>query len=136
MQVRVAVNFRPADLNATAICGAGLILTDGKNLLLMERVAQAATPLYVGFQLPERWLCRLEEAGPPLEKPAYLRAKRRGDTIRFAHSNDGKEWFATLADSGLLKFPRRLKVGVFAEAAAKGTFKATFDRFKFTPLKK
>ena len=45
---------------------------------------------------------------------------------------DGRGWKTWEETDGGVQLPRKLKVGVFAEATAPGTFKAVFDQFKLT----
>jgi hypothetical protein len=68
--------------------------------------------------------------GPDLGKPAYLRLERRGNRLDVAFSLEGRKW--TSAWTEISDLPRKLKVGVFAEATAPGTFKAEFDHFRLS----
>jgi regulation of enolase protein 1 (concanavalin A-like superfamily) len=73
------------------------------------------------------------KAASPPGRSTHLRLERRGDKWRRSHREDGKQWDATPWPKGVvMKLPRKLKVGVFAEATAEGTFKVTFDHFKLT----
>jgi hypothetical protein len=61
---------------------------------------------------------------------AYLRLKRRGDTLYFSFSENAKAW----QDLGSLdaKLPAKLKLGVFAVTDSAAPFKPRFDRFQLT----
>jgi hypothetical protein len=73
---------------------------------------------------------RLSTQGTP---PAHLHLVRRGDRLSF-RSDEGVNWGEGYEESGYL-LPRKVKVGVFAEATAEGTFEAVFDQFSLTTLK-
>jgi regulation of enolase protein 1 (concanavalin A-like superfamily) len=143
-QVRVGALVRPAGRGCYR---AGLLLTDGKAFVTVQRVARAeeVPEDYPPSALPGVIRTELSEAdwgqvqvyadGPALAVPAYLRVQRRGDSLMVAFSRDGKKW--TRTDRTLrASLPQKLKVGVIAESTAEGTFRATFDRFKLTPLRK
>jgi regulation of enolase protein 1 (concanavalin A-like superfamily) len=147
VQVRVGGDFRHAELLGRGVeRRAGLLLTDGKRAFSLERVAGVEDlPVSLGqgsklslcIRTPHPRLRWCFTNGPPLEKPAYLRLERRGDLLLMAFSQNGEEWTPTWAGSTpllRLRLPRKLKVGVFAEATAPGPFRAVFDHFKLTPL--
>ncbi|MFO0845375.1 MAG: hypothetical protein U0797_23830 [Gemmataceae bacterium] len=69
----------------------------------------------------------------------YLRLERRGDRLAFLFSRDGTRWEPAAEES--FKFPheikglpRKVKVGVVAEAGTNRTYEFEFDDFKLTPL--
>src|SRR5262245_39546641 len=66
----------------------------------------------------------------------YLRLERRGQDLGMMVSQDGQEWQWVLKEKWFFWpwLPRKVQVGVFAEATAECTFQAVFDRFKLTPL--
>src|SRR5262249_34987401 len=59
--------------------------------------------------------------GPPVGVPVWLRLERRGKVGKVAFSEDGKKW-ALLNVPLAIALPRKVKVGVVAEAAAEATF--------------
>jgi regulation of enolase protein 1 (concanavalin A-like superfamily) len=111
MQVRVGALARPSSDKDS--CRAGLLLVDVKSSARGSFWARLA--------------------GPPIEKPAFLRLERRGSVLTRAFSEDGKEWDSLRP----VKVPlsRKLKVGVVVENTTKGSWKAEFDEFKLTPLR-
>jgi hypothetical protein len=163
LRVRVGGGFQPADLaGGKGGRRAGLLLTDGKNSLRLERFVRRddepindsaflciSAPLEYG---DVEWYLD----GPPPTKPVFLRLVRRPDVLSLSFGLDGKTWdalgqvetrggkvilSALVGPSGLwprkalrLTLPRKLKVGVVAEVTAPGTFEAVFDRFHLTPL--
>jgi hypothetical protein len=140
-QVRVAGNFEPAVEEGAR--RAGFILVDGTGLVTAVRYGGNDTPLAgdviipplrVQLLHPKSWVPQYSHAaGPSVDKPAYLRLERRGNLLVMTFSEDGKKW-SPWESRPNCKFPRKVKVGVVAEATAPGTFKATFDHFKLTPL--
>jgi regulation of enolase protein 1 (concanavalin A-like superfamily) len=64
-------------------------------------------------------------------RPQHLRIERKGREVRAWSSRDGRRW----QEEYVLRreLPRKLKVGVVAEAEA--AFTAVFDQLKLTPLK-
>src|SRR5262249_25718316 len=66
------------------------------------------------------------------ERPTWLRLSRAGGDVVAEASGDGKAWVRV--DRGAKDFllPRKLKVGVFAEAIGDHDFKPVFDEFKLT----
>jgi hypothetical protein len=111
MLVRISGDFR--ELDDGRYRGAGILLTDGKEFV----------PLGRDSRLP---------MDPPL-KPVYFRLRLQGNKLRVAVSEDGKRWERGAFPLTLVGW-RSVKVGVYAEATAEGTFKAVFDQFKLTPL--
>jgi hypothetical protein len=80
--------------------------------------------------------------GPPTTFDGYvdlpgqsglLRLVRRGQVFLTQGDLDGRGW-KTWDESDPFRLPRRVKVGVFAEATGTGTFRAVFDQFKLTPV--
>jgi regulation of enolase protein 1 (concanavalin A-like superfamily) len=67
-------------------------------------------------------------------KNCRLRLERRGDRMAMHVSEDGVGWTARYeqTEGGL---PRRMKVGVAAQAGADGGLEAVFDEFELTLLK-
>ena len=59
-------------------------------------------------------------ASAPLKKdaPIFLRAERKGSTLRFAFSVDGKKWTALGGAEGAYDFPSDVSVGVYATSNA------------------
>jgi regulation of enolase protein 1 (concanavalin A-like superfamily) len=135
--VRIGAFEAPTGQGENAYRRAGLILTDGERVTTFQRTAN----LDRGKE--NRYLWRGSNrlgkpsglnqwtAGVPLDKPAYLRLERQGDMYYASTSLDGKEWKPTDGGWGLT-FPRKLKVGVVAEATAPGQFKVAFDQFKLS----
>lgn len=68
---------------------------------------------------------------PPLGY-ASLRLERRGDKWRASFRKDHKEWKELPTLTLNRNVPRKLKVGVFAEANVEGEFKVVFDHFKLS----
>jgi hypothetical protein len=152
VQVRVVGSFRPlAPANGnTGYHQAGVLVTDGTDFVRVERVAIAGRaekghyytvwPIGIGrpgldFRGQASGLETVYQHGLALDKAAYLRVERRGDTLRAASSEDGKKWTEVpIAERGT-KWPSKLKVGVIAEATAPGEFEPVFDQFKLSPLK-
>jgi regulation of enolase protein 1 (concanavalin A-like superfamily) len=137
VQVRIRADFRPAELGAKDVCrAAGIVLLDGTRLIdAIEWAARggnpADDPTYNSNSFRVKLLSWWREwDGPPLGKPAYLRLERWGNWLEGKCSSDGKKW--TRSGWRDQRLPRKLKVGVFAESTAEGTFKPTFDRFKLS----
>jgi hypothetical protein len=139
-QVRVGGNLALA-LGARGYRRAGLLLVDGRDAISVYRSDSGpAEEMHVG-RLPSLsgevarggGVVRFFLAGPAVARPAYLRLERRGNRLDVAFSLDGKRW-APVPTHGYLSgvLPWKLKVGVFAEATAPGTFKAEFDRFSLS----
>jgi regulation of enolase protein 1 (concanavalin A-like superfamily) len=147
VEVRVRGNFEAPENGANDVYrGAGVLVMDDMVCWRMERVSgwRIGSLAFWRSPLPQRPRRDLGGGrlfgsvsfaeGPPLAKPAHLRLERRGNDILTAESEDGRKWGpleSTLGGKGL---PRKLKVGVFAEALVDGTFKAVFDEFKLTLL--
>jgi regulation of enolase protein 1 (concanavalin A-like superfamily) len=75
-----------------------------------------------------------ESQVPPPGKTVTLRLERRGQTLLMKASPDGKAWETVFIGERCFELPRKVKVGVVAEATAEGTFQAVFDQFKLTPF--
>jgi Protein of unknown function (DUF1349) len=73
--------------------------------------------------------------GPAVGATAWLRLERRGGVGRMAFREHGKEWVQIRVPLEM-KLPRKLKVGVVAEATGEGTFKVEFSELRLTSLKK
>jgi hypothetical protein len=135
--VRVTGEFRSA-----ARAGAGLLLSDGTAFVAVERLAAPPGPgrrrcrLYFERCRPgERDNLGSWTVGPEAEGPLYLRLSRRGDRVWGEYSLDGKTWWAVHSWRDA-KLPRKVRVGVFAESAAPGTFQVRFDGFELSRRKK
>jgi hypothetical protein len=137
-QVRVGGVFAPeAAKGEAAVQRAGFILTDGKRVFRVERMADLAedqkgyhvrfTSQSVGVQ---GGLFEPDDR-PPLDKPVYLRLERKAASVGFAWSLDGEKWKASLgwASSSL---PAKMKLGPIAEASGPGKFQPEFDHFQLT----
>ena len=72
-------------------------------------------------------------ANPPIKR-GCVRITRTGNALRIEVSEDAKTWKG-MDEENMPGLPAKLKVGVFAESAAEGTFEAVFDQFSLTPLK-
>jgi hypothetical protein len=114
------------------------LVTDGKQFFWLERIAglyfdSSSTIGYYSL-LPGRDGGGGVESGPPLNKAAYLRLKRWDNFLEAEWSEDGRKW--TAAEHFLRvpggKLPRKLKVGVFAQADVEGPFTAVFDEWRLT----
>jgi regulation of enolase protein 1 (concanavalin A-like superfamily) len=126
---------------------AGLILTDGTNIVRLERFATApgvgeeematfrGSIMITVPPSASGWFDTSYLDGPPLEKPANLRLERRGSSLMFAWGQDGKEW-TRHPEPYPCKLPHRLKIGVVAESTAAEVLKAEFSDFKLSLLKK
>jgi regulation of enolase protein 1 (concanavalin A-like superfamily) len=74
----------------------------------------------------------------PHDGKVCLRIERKHRTLKAMFSSDGKTW--SRGDTGLtittplssLCLPETVKVGVYAESSAPGTWKVEFDRFKLS----
>jgi regulation of enolase protein 1 (concanavalin A-like superfamily) len=67
-------------------------------------------------------------------KAGSLRLERQGHTFTTKGDLDGQGWKTWEETEGGVRLPQTVKVGVFVEATASGSFKAVFDQFKVTPL--
>jgi regulation of enolase protein 1 (concanavalin A-like superfamily) len=136
VQVRVRGNFQVDPQRAFHFRRAGILLTDGKEFV---RVELAESPLGALFHISTGLLGKTTTArvfadNLPTPEPGHLSLERRGDTLVLKASKDGKRW-EPLGDPLRRKLPRRVKVGVVADATTPGPFKPVFDQFKLTPLK-
>jgi Protein of unknown function (DUF1349) len=113
--VRVAVGRTTLEVGISALSGV-----------------RGPTLLFRG-DLPDGGWMRGERPGGLRGWRAYFRVSRRGGVVEIHRSEDGREW----TREGVLEVgpTREVKVGVFAEATAGGTFEAVFDQFSLTPLK-
>ncbi len=138
---RVQVRVEGRGLGATPVGEAqraGILVTDGNVFLLLKGHAdevQVELSRYRGaFRLG--WGKTIWGQAISVEKPIYLRIERRGQDVSADYSLDGKE--GTPTAMAPVPHPTQLKhtvkVGVFAECTAPGTFKAVFDQWKLTPL--
>jgi hypothetical protein len=66
--------------------------------------------------------------GVPLDRPAYLRLERRGDTVRTTSSPDGKVWARW--EVVKVKLARKAKVGVIAGGGS-DAIRPWFDKLRF-----
>jgi hypothetical protein len=133
VQVRVGGNFRPDDPKGHGGSRQAGLLLAGK---LKFTAGQFAYDFSDSAKTPLTWLPRItigDRRHPAGRLPVWLRLERRGNVVRLAFSPDGKKWKA-LGEPLRIDLPRKLKVGVVAEATAEATFKAVFDQFKLTPL--
>jgi hypothetical protein len=128
---------------------AGLLLTDGTHFVKLERAAGYLDPVVAEMPFADGRSLEfpaLLELGPPVSVLAYhLRLRRRGDevTLEFKEGELARgNWpggprplpWCRACGPVRLPLPRKVKVGVVAEASAEGTFKAVFEQFKLTPL--
>jgi hypothetical protein len=65
------------------------------------------------------------------DRSVLLRLSRRGEEMVTGFSTDGVNWRESV---GHVRLPRKVKVGVFMEATAPGTFQVVFDRWELKPL--
>jgi regulation of enolase protein 1 (concanavalin A-like superfamily) len=128
-QVRVAGDFRPT--GEGTFRRAGLLLKAGDGWMTVQRVNDPSESFWFGVY-PDVMDRSVESPGR-LGPAGFVRIRRRGQDFKLECSPDGKKW-AACACEVLVPLPRKLKVGVLAEATADGTFKAEFDQFKLTPL--
>jgi hypothetical protein len=131
VQVRVDGDFRPT--GGDTFRRAGLLLTDGKVYLLVERANDPAEGFWIGFGFAEEPPPVLDQSfgGPGGKGPAFLRMERRGDDkFQLKVSIDGKKWNRFVSEG--VPMARKLKVGVIAEATAPGEFKPVFDSFRIS----
>jgi regulation of enolase protein 1 (concanavalin A-like superfamily) len=144
VEVRVRGSFGKAGMSV-GYRRAGLLLVDDRcdpsvkvevALARFVHGGEEALPP-VRFQTEVRYPGGGEEVEgdpePQPVRPVHLRLERLGDTCRLSCSVDGHTW-APLHDLQLKGLPRKVIVGVVAEATASGTFKAVFDQFRLTPL--
>jgi hypothetical protein len=135
VQVRVGGNFRDGQGAAGLILlggGKGVSLALGARRRygkpqpycwthFFDRSSNVATTFDGHVQLPG--------------ETAWLRLERRGHTfITQGDLLDGHGWMTWEETEGGVRLPKKVKVGVFAEATASGTYKAVFDQFRLTPL--
>jgi regulation of enolase protein 1 (concanavalin A-like superfamily) len=64
-------------------------------------------------------------------RSTYFRLERRGDAWRRSWSEDSNKWHE-YSEALKMRLPRKLKVGVLAEADAEGEFKVVFDKFRLS----
>jgi regulation of enolase protein 1 (concanavalin A-like superfamily) len=142
-QVRVSGDFRPvgAPGGQTRHNYAGLVLmADDEDFLRFQwdgtnDAGNTTGCAYVYWERHKDRKGSLATIGRPGTQPAdrlaaYLRMGRRGDTLYFAYSEDGKKWRErTSLDE---KLPTKLKLGVFAATDSAAPFKPRFDRFQLT----
>jgi hypothetical protein len=142
VQVRVgAVRLPPGRQGSRK---AGLLMLLGRGFVTLQRAAVQSDDEWTAFFLvgaryptiPDHLLVRYRACWPPDSEPAHLRLERRGDWLTLEVSEDGKAWKRARGPFCYNGFraPRRLKVGVVAEATGEASFKATFDQFTLKPL--
>jgi regulation of enolase protein 1 (concanavalin A-like superfamily) len=141
VQVRVRGDYRPADLAKPGMLRqAGLVLIGSKFPL---KYTQSARTGESGYRLCGELLNTSGlrgglidiKPGPPLRDVVTLRVRRRGDEVWMtAIDGDGKKWRCNEGVAYRLDLAKKVKVGVFAESTASGTFRATFDQFRLAPL--
>jgi hypothetical protein len=141
VEVRVSKNLS-SDPNPLR---AGIVLSDGRETVWLERRFDGASPVGRGDEFV--FSCRSGEHGrattfiygvAPGGETTYLRLQRQGDFVKAAVSRNGKLWIEVGVIPGCppdpCKLLRKLKVGVAVEATESATVKVEFDQFKLTPL--
>jgi regulation of enolase protein 1 (concanavalin A-like superfamily) len=98
--------------------GAGLSASDGSGTILHQRVSRKG-----------QGCLHMDSRGMVAGSHLHVRVRRRAGRVEWAYSEDGVRW----TSGGVVEvaLPKRLKVGVFAEAATPGSFEPVFDRLEF-----
>jgi regulation of enolase protein 1 (concanavalin A-like superfamily) len=137
VQVRVggafSKTFKEADENDKVYQGAGIIITDGKKAIKIERRSCRGTIMDGGSAFFSSTGGRGRNKGPSLDKPAYLWFERRGTQMQCWCSEDGEKWFGMVQGDMLELQSKKLKVGVIAEATTPAEFRPWFDHFLISP---
>lgn len=146
IQVRVRATFHPSAKSTVdgekPRVAAGLLLVDtDKNYLRLEYEACRRTngrPGGVAFKLLGEQIIEAELKPPRKEdyqakkEHVYLWMQRQGDCLTEAFSFDGKTWIRHYTIEGVLKLPKKVKVGIAAYSTSTEPFKAHFDQLKLT----
>jgi hypothetical protein len=131
VEVRVVGDFRDANFNpGETRRGGGLLLADGVNLVRFGRFVDDGNSIELQVAGPDGGRCMGGAAAFP--EPIHLRIERRKDVLTMKFSRDRREWSTPFAPY-LVALPKKLKVGVFAESMAPGSFAPVFDQFVLTP---
>jgi regulation of enolase protein 1 (concanavalin A-like superfamily) len=132
-QVRVDSGFHLMGRVEGTVCRhAGLMVRYGKTFTSLTAGGFEADG-GIRFTTAEPDLRHQQRNCLDVPEAVFLALERRGDRMQAAFSFSGRSWRA-LGQPAWLDLPWKLRVGVFAEATAPGTFKAVFDQFKLTPL--
>jgi regulation of enolase protein 1 (concanavalin A-like superfamily) len=130
VQVRVAGDFRQGRGRAGLLVLAG---DQGVTLSLEARSREGQPQPFSSARFFDRAGGRAFDGFVDLPGQAgTLRLERRGRIFRTRGDLDGRGWKTWEETDGGLRFPRKVKVGVFAEATAQGSFQVAFDQFKLT----
>jgi regulation of enolase protein 1 (concanavalin A-like superfamily) len=133
VRVRVSGDFRPT---WSGLRRAGLLVTDGTDFFRLDRrdgflcltrpidVADSGPPIKLDLGI--------NFEGPPAERPVFYRLERRGKALQFSWNENGQHWLRLGEPVLPGNRPQKLKVGVFAEATAEGSFRPVFDKFQLS----
>ena len=129
--VRVTADFSPGGLEA------GVLISDGTNDLRFGRGSDRNNSLIVRVSVRNHTGVSASSVVGDNLKPVYIRVERRKNVLTVKHRTDRQEWSSPFGGhpGWVVPLPKKLKVGVFAESMAPGTFEPVFDQFELTPAK-
>ena len=122
---------------------AGVIITDGKASVKIERVAtaglarvdQPSPPFSVEIGTLGEGSFECYATGVNTEVPTWVQVDRRGECLTVAISEDGIKWEWVRSPRNCIRFgdlSKAVRVGVIAETTVPCAFEPWFDRWKLS----
>jgi hypothetical protein len=147
VQVRIRGDFRPAPATAERKARpqlglfrrAGILIADGEGFAGVQRAGALSSPsptyhFWCGAHIDGKFTRRdIHPVSGPPRGPTYIRVERWDNDLGVSLSGDGNTWEPTVLQP--IKLPKKVKVGLIAEATDSGTFEAVFDQFTLTKPK-
>lgn len=136
LEVRVSGGF---DLAARAgYRKAGVVLEIDGAHSRMNRVIEVGAGIVTGLFRSELTAngrsmgCAVGILGKDIANISHFRVRRKGNELIWEAKEDGTEWTTMNNGFTALALPKKIKIGVSAEATAPGPFTVEFDQFKLT----
>ena len=136
LEVRVNGRFHTA--NAFGERKAGIVVQFGGTRVRMDRVTENKFGTVSGGFSSE-WRGTGRDGGQgnayvfqDASNIAYFRATRKGNKLILEAKEDKGEWATRNDNCPALTLPKKIEVGVSAEATAAGPFAVEFDQFRLT----
>jgi regulation of enolase protein 1 (concanavalin A-like superfamily) len=136
LEVRVSGEFIPA--MRAGYRKAGVVLEIDGTHSRMNRVTEVGAGIVTGLFRGEltgngqSMGCAVGILGKDIANISHFRVRRKGNELIWEAKEDGTEWETMNNGFTALALPKKIKIGVSAEATAPGSFKVEFDQFKLT----
>ena len=136
------LEVRVSSESDSAVCvgdrKAGVVLVIDGTHSRMNRVTEAGVGIVSGLFRSELTVnrqsmgCAVGILGQNIANISHFRVRRKGNELIWEAKEDGTEWTTMNNGFTALALPKKIKIGVSAEATAPGPFNVEFDQFRLT----